>query len=138
MKTKELIVDAAVEQLGKVNGFVQTLLEGMECSMKTQMQLDLAVEEIFVNIASYAYGEGQGTVTVRGTVTEEPPGVELTFMDEGTPYNPLKREDPDMTIPMEERGSGGLGIFLVKKNVDDIRYEYREGKNILVLRKKLA
>ena len=133
-----IIVPAKNEYLEQVTAFVDERLEAHDCPMTTQMQVELAVEEIFVNIASYAYGEGQGTVTVRGTVTEEPPGVELTFMDEGTPYNPLKREDPDMTIPMEDRGIGGLGIFLVKKNVDDIRYEYREGKNILVLRKKLA
>ena len=136
-EAREFVVDARVENLDAVNAFVDEILAPLGCSMKTRMQIDLVVEELFVNIASYAYGDGQGKATVRGRAQEEPPMVELVFIDEGTPYNPLDREDPDTSLSVEERGIGGLGIFLVKKNVDGIAYEHRDGKNILTIRKNL-
>ena len=137
-ETRELVIDAKVENLDAVNAFVGEVLDPLDCSMKHRMQIDLVVEELFVNIASYAYGDGQGKATVRGRVQVSPPMVELVFIDEGTPYNPLEREDPDTSLPVEERGVGGLGIFLVKKNVDYIAYEHRDGKNILTIRKNLT
>ena len=135
---RELTVDATVENIGLVHGFVEKLLEGMDFSIVTQSQLDVAVEELFVNIAYYAYTPEVGKVTICGKVTETPPGVELTFIDEGTPYNPLEKEDPDTHQPLCEREIGGLGIFLAKSNVDDMNYSYRDGKNILTICKKLA
>ncbi|SHK41065.1 Anti-sigma regulatory factor (Ser/Thr protein kinase) [Selenomonas ruminantium] len=128
---KELITAAKVENLAAVNDFVEGLLADTDCSSKTQMQIELVVEEIFVNIASYAYGGGEGEAILRGRILEAPLGLELIFMDKGAPYDPLARTDPDVNAAMEDRGIGGLGIFLVKKNVDAIKYAYQDGQNIL-------
>lgn len=136
-ETKELVIDATVENLSAVNEFVDGLLAPANCPVRTHTQLDLAVEELFVNIANYAYPSGQGSVTVQGSIATNPPSVTLAFIDEGTPYNPLSRETPNVNLPPEEREIGGLGIFLVKKNVDGIAYEYKDGKNILTIQKNL-
>ena len=132
---KELVTAAKVEKLAQVNDFVAGLLADTDCSPKTQMQIELVVEEIFVNIASYAYGGGKGEAILRGRIMDEPSGLELIFMDRGTPYDPLSRMDPNVNAGIEERKIGGLGIFLVKKNVDAIDYEYKDGQNILSIRK---
>lgn len=137
-RSKEITLEATVEKLDAVNDFVGEMLAPFECSPKKRMQLDLVVEEIFVNIASYAYSPGQGCVTIRAETTDDPPCIRMTFMDEGMVYNPLAKENPDITIPLEEREIGGLGIFLVKKNVESIVYEYSEGKNILTIVKNMA
>ena len=133
----ELEIEASVDALQKVIDFVNTHLEAVDCSPKVQMQMEVAVEEIFVNIANYAYAPGKGNATVRVEVSEEPLTVTITFMDRGIPYDPLKREDPDVTLSAEERAIGGLGIFMTKKIMDDISYEYRDGQNILTLKKAL-
>lgn len=132
---KELVTMAKVEKLAAVNEFIEGLLEVVDCSPKAQMQIELVVEEIFVNIASYAYDGGDGEAIIRGRIIEDPSGLELIFMDKGKPYDPLARADPDVNAAMEERNIGGLGIFLVKKFVDAINYEYKDGKNILSIRK---
>ena len=134
---KEIRVPADVLQLETVNGFIASLLDDLECSPKSRMQIDLAVEEIFVNIASYAYAPGTGDAVVRCEILDDPAAVEIEFEDTGTPYNPLEKEDPDVTLSAEERSIGGLGVFLVKKLMDDVRYEYRDGANVLTLRKLL-
>ena len=105
--------------------------------MKTQMQIDIAVEELFVNIAHYAYNPEVGPVTIRVEVQKEPLAVTVTFIDHGVPYDPLAKEDPDITLSAEERQIGGLGIFMVKKSMDDIAYEYKDGQNILYIKKKI-
>ena len=133
----ELTLDATIDNLPQVMAFVDEALEGAGCGMKAQMQLDVAVEEIFVNIASYAYPEGTGQASVRLAIDEEKKEVSITFADSGVPYDPLAKEDPDITLSAAEREIGGLGIFMVKKSVDDIRYEYRDSQNILTIRKKL-
>ncbi|MBE5958023.1 MAG: ATP-binding protein [Lachnospiraceae bacterium] len=135
--SRELVVVAEKENLSKVLEFVDKQLEKIECSMKAQMQIDIAVEEIFVNIASYAYHQEVGKATIRVEVKEEPLTVFLTFIDKGVAYDPLKKADPDVTLSAEEREIGGLGIFMVKKNMDDIQYEYKDGQNILTLKKKI-
>ena len=94
-------------------------------------------EEIFINIASYAYAPDKGRATVRVEVSGEPVSVTITFIDHGIPYDPLSRQDPDVTKSAEDREIGGLGIFLTRKIMDDLSYEYRDGKNILTLKKKL-
>ena len=134
---KELTVEAKLENLDEVLGFVDGCLEEMDCSMKTQLQIDVAVEEIFVNIASYAYPSGIGSATIRVEAMEDPRTAAITFYDHGIPYNPLEKEDPDVTLSAEERKIGGLGIFMVKKSMDDMRYEYRDGMNILQITKQL-
>ncbi len=133
----ELEIEAKVENLDKVLAFVDEKLEAANCSMKAQMQLDVAVEELYVNIAHYAYNPGSGSATIRVEVEGEPLEVTITFIDHGVPYDPLAHEDPDVTLPAEERQIGGLGIFMVKKSMDDIAYEYKDGKNILTIKKKI-
>ena len=134
---KDLVITAETKNLDEVMTFVDTFLEEAECSMKVQMQIDLAVEEIFVNIASYAYDTEIGTAVVQVTVLKEPLSVEITFIDNGTQYDPLAKEDPDITLSAEERKIGGLGILLTKKSMDDVQYEYANGSNILTLRKSI-
>ncbi len=136
-KMKELIIDATVENIEKVTEFVNQQLERLECSMKVQMQIDIAIDELFGNIAHYAYHPKTGTATVRVEVTENPLAVVITFIDNGTPYDPLATREPDISLSAEERQIGGLGIYMVKKSMDDISYEYREGKNILKIKKNI-
>ncbi len=134
---KELVVEAVTENLDEVLDFVNEQLELYECPMKTQIQVDIAVEEIFVNIANYAYDPKPGPATIRCEVTEDPLSVSLTFVDNGIPYDPLKKADPDITLSADERQIGGLGIFMVKKSMDDMTYEYKDGQNILNIKKNL-
>ena len=134
---KELDIAALTDNLDAVIAFVDEQLEGTGCSMKIQMQIDLAVEEIFVNIASYAYDPETGPATVRVEVKPDGSAVIITFIDHGIPYDPLAKEDPDITLAADDRKIGGLGIFLVKKNMDNIRYEYKNRSNILSIEKNL-
>ena len=134
---KELTLDATVENLSQVLAFVDEELEALDCPLKTQMQIDVAVEELFVNIAHYAYTPEIGQATVRVTASKAPRSVTITLIDRGVPYNPLAKPDPDVTLSAEERQIGGLGIFMVKKSMDDMQYAYRDGRNILSLTKNL-
>ena len=134
----ELNIEAAAENLDQVMDFVTRKLEAVECPPKASMHIELAVEEIFINIARYAYAPGRGRATVRVDVSGEPVTVTITFIDRGVPYDPLAKEDPDLTIPAEDRPVGGLGIFLTKNIMDDVVYEYKDGQNILTLKKNLS
>lgn len=133
MKKQTLL--AVTENLPQVFDFVEGCLEEKGFPRKIQMQIRLAVEEIFVNIAHYAYQPETGMVTVCLEIQEQPLTAVITFLDQGVPYDPLAREAPDISLPVEEREIGGLGIYLVKKNMDDISYEYKDGQNILILKK---
>lgn len=135
---KELELEALTDNLPQVLSFIDEQLEAADCPMKIQMQIDIAVEEIFVNIAHYAYNPEIGTAKVRVEVQGEPPAVDITFIDNGVPYDPLAKSDPDVTLSAEERQIGGLGIFMVKKSMDDVKYEYLDGHNILTLKKGLV
>ena len=132
---KKITLDAKTENLQQVLSFVDAALEAADCPMKTQMQIDIAVEELFTNIASYAYAPGSGSAVIGIDVRDG--SAEITFADSGIPYDPLKKEDPDVSLSAEDREIGGLGIFMVKKTMDDMRYVYRDGQNILTIRKKL-
>lgn len=134
--TSAVTVEATTDNLYEVLGFIDERLEAADCSPATQMRIDLAVEEIFVNVANYAYAPETGDVTVTFAV-EEPMTAVITFEDSGVPYDPLKKEDPDVTLDARDRQIGGLGIFMVKKNVDKLSYAYRDGKNILEIKKAL-
>lgn len=134
---KELTLDATVENISTVTAFVDEELEKIDCPMKAQMQIDIAIDEVFSNIAHYAYHPSGGSATVKIEVIEEPMSVVITFIDGGTPYNPLEKEDPDITLSAEEREIGGLGIFMVKKSMDSIDYEYKDGQNILRIKKNI-
>jgi len=105
--------------------------------MKAQMQIDIAIDELFSNIAYYAYNPDVGPATVRVEVVEDPMAVVITFIDNGVPYDPLAREDPDTTLSAEERDLGGLGIYMVKKSMDEVTYEYKDGQNILKIKKNI-
>ncbi|WP_026663166.1 ATP-binding protein [Butyrivibrio proteoclasticus] len=133
---EKLTVEATKENLIAVNEFVETNLEKIDCPMKAMMQINVAVEEIYINIASYAYGDASGQAEIL-LDTDTPGQVSIVFKDSGTPYDPLAKEDPDITLSAEERGIGGLGIFMVKKSMDDVKYRYEDGKNILTLIKKI-
>ena len=137
MSMREIDIEAVADSLPSVIDFINESLEEADCPMKTQMQINVAVEEIFMNIANYAYAPGKGRATVCVEVGGEPPAVLMTFIDQGIPYDPLAKEDPDVTLSAEERQIGGLGIFMVKKTMDDVRYEYKDGSNILKLKKLL-
>ena len=134
---KELTIAATVESIETVTDFVNEQLEAYDCPMKVVMQIDIAIDELFSNIAHYAYNPEIGEATVRVEVVEDPLSVIITFIDKGVPYDPLKQEDPDTTLSIEERQIGGLGIYMVKKTMDDITYEYKDGKNILAIKKNL-
>ena len=134
---KEITLEARIENVSKAIEMVDAELEKLECPMKAQMQMELAVDEIFANIASYAYAPGTGEASVRFDFDPEEGTVTVTFTDSGVPYDPLKKEDPDVSLPAEERSIGGLGIFLVKKTMDDMWYEFRNGQNVLTLKKKI-
>ena len=128
---EKITVEATVDNLQQIIDFATERLEARDCPIKASMQLELVIEEIFVNIASYAYESATGDATFCMDFAQNPDAVFLTFIDGGKPYNPLEKIDPDITLDVNEREIGGLGIFLVKKNVDEIFYERTDNKNIL-------
>ena len=132
---EKLTVEAIVKNLSVVTDFIIEPMEELNCRPKILMQMELVIEELFVNVASYAYTSKKGNCTVVREFEEEPRAITVTLIDSGIPYNPLLREDPDTSLGVEERAIGGLGIFLVKKNVDEISYEHKEGQNILRFKK---
>ena len=133
----ELKIEARIENLDQVLTFIEKNLEAWDCSMKAQMQIAIAVEEIFVNIAHYAYAPAVGTVRIRLENPDNVDMVQITFTDKGIPYDPLAKEDPDVTLSAEERQIGGIGIYMVKKSMDAMFYEYKDKQNILQIRKKI-
>ena len=134
---KELTLEATVANIEPVTEFVNGELEALDCPLRAQMQIDVAIDELFSNIAFYAYDPETGPATVRVEVEEEPLSVIITFIDHGKPYDPLAREDPDITLQAENREVGGLGVFLVKKTMDEVSYEYRDGQNVLRIKKRM-
>lgn len=134
---KEITLEATIENIGTVTDFVDDFLDALACPLKSKMQIDIAIDELFGNIAHYAYKDGIGMATVQIEWQEVLSAVILTFIDQGIPFNPLEREDPDITLSAEERNIGGLGIHMVKKNMDKMEYEYHEGQNRLRIMKKI-
>lgn len=134
---KELTVDATIESIPVVTEFVDEQLEEYGCPAKAQAQINIAIDELLSNIARYAYQPDIGPATVQVEVVEDPLCVMITFIDHGVPYDPLAMADPDITLPAEERRIGGLGIYIVKKSMDEVTYEYKNGQNILRIRKNI-
>ena len=134
---KEITLTATLENIEAVTKFVDEQLEELDCPMKAQMQIDIAIDELFSNIARYAYAPNVGEATVRVESSDDPLTVIITFIDKGVPYNPLEKEDPDTTLSADDRQIGGLGIYMVKKSMDDMRYEYKDGQNISSIVKRL-
>jgi len=135
MNGNEITINATLNNIGVVTDFVNLELEKLECSPKIMMQIDIAIDELFSNIARYAYNPETGPATVRVEVEDDPAAVVITFIDHGMPYDPLAKEDPDITLSAEDRPIGGLGIFMVKKTMDSVTYEYKNGQNILHIKK---
>ena len=127
---------ASLDELPSVLAFLEQKLEEAGCPLKARTQIALAAEEVFVNIASYAYAPLSGTASVRIACPDDPKRAVLSFCDRGVPFDPLKAEDPDVTLPAEQREIGGLGIFMTKKTMDELYYEYRNGQNRLTLVKR--
>lgn len=128
-----LTIKAVPEALTEVQAFVEQELEAHDCPMRSLMQISVAVEEIFINIASYAYAPETGDAEISCEVLEEPRRAELEFTDSGRPFDPLAQPEADVALPAEEREIGGLGILLVKKSMDEVTYRYRDGRNVLRL-----
>ena len=131
---REMTVDVAFENVDKLISFVEGELSPLEGSVKAKRQIYVAIDEIFSNIVKFS---GASQVTLLLDIDKNKPAVRLTFADDGTPYDPLQRPDPDVTLPAEERGIGGLGIFIVKKTMDLVVYRRNGGKNELIVTKVL-
>lgn len=130
-----MTVAARLENIEVVTAFIDAFLEDADCPQKTQMQIDVAVDEVMSNIAHYAYPDGEGTVTV--SIEEKENTVQIFFRDSGIPYDPLTAKAPDLSLSAEDRPIGGLGIHMVKKMMDAVSYRYENGQNMLTLQKML-
>jgi anti-sigma regulatory factor (Ser/Thr protein kinase) len=155
MSKKNLKILAVVDNLAQVLENVDAQLEMENCPMKIQMQVDIAVEELFVNIANYAYTPDTGDADIlietlntcpipeeyrKGLSEKDLKGkwLRITLSDSGVPFDPLQKDDPDISLSAQERRVGGLGIFMVKKSMDHMYYEYKDGKNHISIIKKLS
>lgn len=134
---REMTIDATVRNIPVVTEFVNDRLRELKCPLKALTQIDIAIDELFGNISNYAYKPDVGPATVRVEVENNPVAVIITFIDGGRQFDPLSTDDPDTTLPASERRIGGLGLYLVRKTMDEITYEYRDGKNILRIRKNI-
>ena len=135
---KEITTDAKIENIEVVTNFINNELDVIGCLKKAKAEIDIAVDELFSNIANYAYCPKTGKATVKFDYDKNDNSVYITFVDEGKPYNPIAAEDPNVTAPIAERKIGGLGILIVKKTMDDVNYKYENNKNILIIKKKLS
>ncbi len=136
--TQQLKLPAELDNLDRVIGFLETKLEQCDCPMKVVTQICVSVEEIFVNIANYAYPDHMGECLLELTLAGEDDAYNkmvLCIYDSGKQFDPLKKEDPDITLSAEERQIGGLGIWMVKQSMDQVEYRYENEKNILTLTK---
>ena len=134
---KQIELEAAVENVDIITEFVDEELESLDCMPKAMFQINVAIDELFANISQYAYSPETGTAIVQIDVENDPLSVVITFMDHGKPFNPLEAPEPDVTSDAQDRKIGGLGIFMVRKTMDAIDYEYKDGKNILKIKKVL-
>lgn len=138
MDNKENIrLQASADTLYTVLDTIEAHLVQNGCPEDVKIEVLVAVEEIYMNIANYAYGGNPGEALVQMEVSQDPKVCRVTFRDKGIPYNPLEREDPDTTLSAEEREIGGLGIYMVKQSMDKVTYEYQDGCNILTIEKRL-
>lgn len=135
---EQLIIPASIDRLNEVLEFVDSILDENKCDEITKMQIDIAVEELFVNIASYAYHPEEGPAEIKCTVDKETSRVTIEFRDQGVPYDPLAKKDPDITLSAQERDIGGLGIYMVKNSMDNVNYRHENGMNILTIEKSIS
>ena len=132
-----LTIPAERDRLDQVQAFIDQNLAGVEYSSEAQIQLQIAVEELFVNIASYAYAPGHGDAVIGCRVEEDPPSITVQLRDWGKPFDPLAKKDADVTLSAEDRDIGGLGIYMVKNSMDAVDYKREDGQNVLTIRKNL-
>ena len=135
---KELVIQADMGNLERIDKMIDQELEGMNLSREDQIALHIAVEEIYSNIAFYAYPVPPGTVKVRLEFDASKREMKIQFLDRGIPYNPLEKTDPDITLAAEERQIGGLGIYMVKNSIDQVDYRYEDGWNVFTMKKCMA
>jgi anti-sigma regulatory factor (Ser/Thr protein kinase) len=135
---KEIIVPANPDNIAIVTEYINAELEAAGCSEHDRVQIDVAVDEVFGNIAKYAYGREEGTATIRVEVSGDPSAVSITFIDHGIPYNPLENKAPDTTLKAKDRRIGGLGVFITKRIMSDVNYEYIDESNQLTIRKVIG
>ncbi len=133
---KTITVDAVCENLQIVQESLEPVLQDRPFSAGVRMDLEIAVEEIFLNVASYAYAPEKGQITIEAETDEK--GIVITFIDSGAPFNPLETPEPDVNAPWQDRKIGGLGLFMTRKRMDSMEYERREDRNILRIRKSVA
>ena len=132
---KELTLEATLENVTRATAFVNDQLEAVGCEIKVQRQIDVAIDELFSNIARYAYGDQTGMATVRVEIRQDPGIVDISFIDSGIPFNPLTHETSRHSLTAKACKAGGFGILIVKKSMDDVCYEYVEGCNITKITK---
>ena len=133
----ELKTEAKIQNLNHVMMFVEEALEKAGCGMKALLQISVALEEIFVNVAHYAYGKETGDVVVSVDIRQPDEVAVIRITDSGIPSDPLAKEDPDITLSADKRNIGGLGIFMVKQSMDHVAYEYKDGQNIFTMEKSI-
>jgi sigma-B regulation protein RsbU (phosphoserine phosphatase) len=131
---KEIVVSAKLDELDRLLEWISDILEA-DCPSKTINQIAVVTEELFVNIASYAYGEKTGDVTIR--ISFGNARFVMQFEDSGLAFNPLEHELPDVKAGIDDRKIGGLGIYLTRKWMDEVNYQRENGKNILTIIKRL-
>ena len=136
-KMQDITLQASDDTLYTVLDAIEAHLSKNGCPDSVKTEVLISVEEIYVNIAHYAYGGKAGEATVQMEVTQNPRICRVVFRDRGVPYNPLEKEDPDVSLSAEEREIGGLGIYMVKQCMDKIEYRYEDGYNILTIEKHL-
>lgn len=135
---KAITVEASMEYLDKVTSFVEAFLEDYACPIKIAMKILLCVEELYANVVNYAYGskDGSCTIELEGKAYETENEVCICMRDQGVPFDPFAKEDPDITLSVDEREIGGLGIYMVKNIMDTVSYEYKQQENIVTITKK--
>ena len=128
---EKITLDAAIENIAVVTDFIDERLERAGCGRKAEMQINIVIDEIFSNIAKYGYASGHGDATVTIDITEDPLKAEIQFINSGEPYDPLSVKDPDIHAALADRPMGGLGILIIRKMMDEVTYENKDGKNVL-------
>ena len=133
---KSIVLNNDIQEVPLLATFVEGVCEEVGMDAATTMQMNLAMEEAVVNVMNYAYPIGEkGEIAIEATTDNGM--LNFVIKDSGTPFDPTAKEDADTTLSAEERPIGGLGIFLVKQIMDNVNYEYKEGKNVLTLSKRI-
>ena len=134
---KTITKEAKTESIAEITDFVDGELLARDCPIRQLTQIRVAIDELVSNVVHYAYPSGTGLITVGFSFEEDTRTAVLTFEDDGIPYDPLKTAEPDISLPAEKRRIGGLGIFIVRRTMDDVSYVREDGRNILTIRKKI-